>query len=438
MEYSVHANGFNTISSSVSSEVESCSLCDNTSGNCTVELVCVNETVTTNISNQEPWSVARSLALSCESSCDYPLPVFDIPREVTLSNYTLSATTLPPRVILYFKKARNWVTLDSTDQVHLEVNQSMVCSEVQCDPRCTKCLDGSCNPLGYVCPSIFLKLDKVTPRQLDLGETQLNVFILNDYDVDAFGVDAKVSGAGVKTLRSIPVEKIVAKDKDAVVLTVKLDESGTIDLLVKVTGTVAGKEVVLNSYSQIIVNAQEEELIVQPSQVEMDEIGADIDQGKEILSQLELEYQRKKADGYLVSELYDRVKYVRGLLQDAEKNLLDSKYIDARKTLKLVDSSLDDLQESLEEAPKEKKKIRDLIKDNALLITTVIGTLVAIIGFLEKNKSRFSKSKEKKEEEVLEEQEEVKEPSKQSNSDKKGSWFSVEEVEEKSRKKKRR
>lgn len=434
LEYTVQANGVKTTVSSVESQVESCSACDNGSGNCTEMEVCVNNTITTNTTSKEPWSSSRTLSLSCELNCDYPLPVFDRLDNVDMLNYTLSAKTLPPRVLLYFKSARSWVTLDSEDHVHLEVNTSIVCSSNQCDARCTKCLDGSCYPPGYACPSVFLKLDKVSPKQLELGQVHLNVFVSNLYQSDASNVDAKVSGAGIKTVSSTPIEKIAPKDKDAVVLTVNVDEPGAIDLLVRITANVGGEEVSLNAYDQVEVKAPIEEQSVKISQSEMDVISKEIEKDKDDLNSLELEYQRKKADGYLVSELYDRVKYIRGLLQDAQKSLLDNKYIDAKKTLALVASSMEDLRQALEEAQKEEKSLKDMIKDNALLITTVIGSLAAIIGLLEKSGLRKKGKKEGggSSEEVNETEK------KESESGKKGGWFSVEKVEDRASKKKRR
>ncbi len=435
LEYTVQANGIKTIVSSVESQVESCSLCENSSGNCTEVEVCENSTITTNITSQELWSSSRTLSLSCELDCDYPLPIFDAPDNVDVLNYTLSAKTLPPKVLLYFKNARSWLTQDPDDRVHIAVNTSITCSQTQCDTRCTKCLDGGCYPPGYMCPSVLLTLDKVSPRQLDVGQSQLSVFISNQYQMEITGVDAKVSGEGIKTLSSTPVDRIASKDKDAVLVTIKVDGPGTIGLLVKITAKVNGEDITLNAYDQVFVKAPPIEAPVKVSQSEMDEISKAIDKGKEDLNSLELEYQRKKADGYLVSELYDRVKYIRGLLQDAQKNLLDSKYIDTRKTLSLVTSSTDDLRQALQEAPKGEKKLKDVIKDNALLITTIIGTVVAIIGFLEKSGLRKKGKKENDNSsgtpKEVEKKEEVQE-------DKKEKWFSVEKVDDKAQKKKRR
>ncbi|MEK6964075.1 MAG: hypothetical protein AABX70_06610 [Nanoarchaeota archaeon] len=436
LEYTVQASGVKTLISSIDSQVQSCFVCDNGSGNCTEFEVCENRTLTTNTTSESPWSASRTLSLSCELNCDYPLPIFDVPANVDRLNYTLSAKTLPPKVMLYFKNARSWVTKDPEDQVHLSVNTSIVCSSTQCDSRCTKCLDGGCYPPGYACPSVLLKLDKVSPKQLELGQAQLNVFVSNLYQSDASNVDAKVSGAGIKTLSSIPIGKIFSKDKDAVVLTVKVDESGTIDVLVRITGIVGGEEVALNEYAQVEVKAKETVPPVKISESEVEKISKEINQDKDDLNSLELEYQKKKADGYLVSELYDRVKYVRGLLQEAQKSLLDNKYEDAKKTLSLVASSLDDLRQALQESTKVDKSLKDTIKDNALLITTIIGALVAVIGFLEKNKDRFSKLKDKTA--SIPDSNKEEDEGEGKKEEKTGKWFSVEKVNDSASKKKRR
>ena len=99
----------------------------------------------------------------------------------------------------------------------------------------------------------------------------------------------------------------------------------------------------------------------------------------------------KKAEEFLVAEIYDTIKDVKERLQDAEQEILTNKLGEAQVNLNLVSSSLEDISADLEGAKKKEETVLQWLKENAIAITAIIAALGTLSGVMIKVTSHAKK-----------------------------------------------
>lgn len=252
-------------------------------------------------------------------------------------------------------------------------------------------IDASGNKLEKIYPitvSNFdskLKLDAYSPKTLNYGPNEITLTLLNEGTQTQKDISAKIVGNGVQHLSSSTLDAIKPGDQDY--LTVKMNileaKNGMIDFKIKVLDKVFPVSFSVNK----------------PIEYNKDELQTQLNQLKNQEQLIEKDYNQKKLAGYLVSELSSKVQSNNDKLEAAQQQILSGKLAEAKITLDLTASALQDTNTSLTNAVKEEKSFLQWLSENLSLVVGLITGLATIgtaIGFLVKHfKTAGEKVKEK-------------------------------------------
>ncbi len=252
---------------------------------------------------------------------------------------------------------------------------TIVCSEKQCDKGCIKCSDRACHDQGFICVE-EITLEKFFPNEINLGINQLNIVLKNTGNVKLDDIYAVVSGDGIETVEKIPLPKFAAGDRDYVFAKINVTKPGVIDIVIKiyVAGNVKHKFV-----DQITVFKP-----VQPAEnvtaeaINVTQLTSSFDQLKQKYRALEQEYQAKKAEGYPLDIVYDKLRETSSYITQTQSNLFEGEYKKVKANLGILESTLKDIGAQLKVAKKKEETLSDKIRNNLLLIGSLAASIVSI------------------------------------------------------------
>ncbi len=221
-------------------------------------------------------------------------------------------------------------------------------------------------PISVTTFDSHLVLTSYFPTSLNAGENQITLLLSNNGTETLRDLSAKVVGDGLQHLTSTELSVLKPGEEDS--LTVKVNVlkggslAGTIKVMDKkfpVSFTVAGQV----TYT-------------------LEELNAELNTLKKNIQDQEKMYNDKKAEGYLVSEVYDSIKSIKNNLQLAQESILTKKYAEAKVNLDLAASGIADVTNSLENVQQQKQTFLQWMKENAVAITAIIAALGTLSGFL--------------------------------------------------------
>jgi len=358
VKFTISADGINTITVPQETVNESCNFNNETN---TTE--CINQTIVINQTSTKKWSSSQEIEVDCELSCNYQIPTFITPETVEIKNYTLDYDKNSDYMIV-FEKTNSSFTKDKDDRIHITIKKPS--------------------------PELVLQIEKIVPKNLTPGITQVNILVKNLYDLQISSIDATISGQGISTLSSIPIQKLMPGERDYVFVSVNVTETGTKDVIIKLNGETPYGKITINHVDQFFISSSSNKKNENTS-----EIIDQLDERKNKLKEYESIYLEKKAQGFLVSEVYDMIKETRENIQKAQIAALNENIDEAKKYLLVIDSELNDIMVSLQNAKKETKSIKETIKENAIFISTVIAAFMAILGLIERQRIKMKKLKDK-------------------------------------------
>lgn len=368
VQLAITANGVNNVVVQNQTTYENCSQAPANDTNQTTQS-CVNQTVTVNQTQAQPWSSSQQIQLDCDVSCNYDIPTFNVPQTVSIKNYTIDYARNENYTIV-FKETNTTLTTDSGDKIHIDVAPPT--SET------------------------IIQIGKITPKNISLGTNQVNILIINTFNEPLSSITADISGQGIETISAIPIQSLAVGDKDYVFLTINATDSGTKDIIIKVTAQTTTQIFNINSIDQLIVAAPVNQTSpATQNSYNTSAISDQINSYNNLINQYQSEYLDKKAKGYLVSEIYDLIKDARNNLETAQTSFYGGKYKDAIGYLEVVKSDLDNINSELQQARMSQQSFTDILKGNAVLITTVIAALAALGGIIERYVKRVKKLKER-------------------------------------------
>ena len=242
------------------------------------------------------------------------------------------------------------------------------------------------------------------PTSLQLKENQITFLVANNGSDTIKDIGAKVIGEGIQHLSSSTISRLKPGEQDS--LTVKLNvlKEGSLPASVKIDDKIF--PITFAVAEQVKVNK--------------DELDAKLKELKQKLQAQEDLYSAKKADGYLVSEVFDAIKSTKGQLQSAQEKMLNGQLSEAQVNVNLAASALDDIAYSLKEAKKPTQTLLSWLKDNSVAVTAII----AAVGTLSGVAVKLTKGAKKLGEDVA-----VKLTAKKENGKVKGASAAVENVE---------
>jgi hypothetical protein len=361
VEFSVKAEGIKTDTVSKDTQFENCTINPSTNAS-----ECVNQTITSEAETKESWDKSVLIEIECPDSCAYPMPSFKIPSDVEIDNYSVETSS---DANVFFESTNAKTTQDPEDKIRVEVKK-MEFSE--------------------------LVLEKILPSTITAGQSQINVFLTNNGTEAISYFNISLIGGGIDTVSAESSDKIEAGRMAIIPINIQVDGSGQKEIIVKVNWK-SNKNVYssIYSYKLNILPAEEKGKPVNSTEI-IERFNSD----REKLRAYEAQYQQKKSEGYLVSEVYDSIKGAKNYVATIQLLIEEGKFSDAKMNLALLELSLDDINNGIQSALKTKQTFTDKLKNNALLISSVIAAIVAIFGLYERQKIKMKALKDKMKEKL--------------------------------------
>ncbi len=202
------------------------------------------------------------------------------------------------------------------------------------------------------------------PTTLELKENQVTFMVANEGTETIKDLSAKIIGEGLQHFSSSTISRLKAGEQDSITVKMNVLQKGNISAMVKIDGksfpisfTVAGA-VELNK----------------------DELQANYTSLKQKLQQLEDLYYEKKAENYLVDEIFGSIKESKSQLQSAQQQILTNHLEEAKVSLDLASPALDEISRLLEAAKKKEMTPMMWMKENAIAITSIIAAVGTLGG----------------------------------------------------------
>lgn len=343
----------------------------------------------------------------CDTTCTFS-NTLDVPQNSTLINYTLSYPEGNYKI--YFTSTNDKFAAQN-DSVTAEILQAEIntttippapqlsCTNEKCDTGCSKCEDNNCHEAGFRCVQ-ELTLDKITPESTKAGLSQLNILLRNTGTIDLTNIYAEVSGDGVTTLDKIPMDKLVVGDKDYTFVKINATKPGKIDLVIKISiggqlrSKLIGSLTVIEDNAPVIVNTTKE------VQYNVTELTNGLNLLKSQYNDLLNQYQQKKADGYVVDIIYDKLKSTSQFLTSAQAALFGGDYKIAKTNMEVANESLSDIKSQIDTAVKQQTSTADMIRANILYVGAIAAALVSVFSLVAHfrkvvNKEKLERLKDK-------------------------------------------
>lgn len=219
------------------------------------------------------------------------------------------------------------------------------------------------------------KLNMVSffPTEIQLGENQITFLLENTGKETIKDISAKIIGDSIQHLSSTTIGRLKPSDQDSLTVKINILKAGTLEAKVKIDEKMFP--------ITLQVAGQRDKAELQQTLTEL----------KQRLQEQENIYSEKKAQNYLVSEIFESIKSLKKQLQDAQRDLLTNELDSAAVALDLTGPSINDIARDLGEVKKQKQTILVWLKDNALALTTIIAGLGTVSTFIVKASLRAKK-----------------------------------------------
>jgi len=339
---------------------------------------------------------SQTISEECDDdTCAYAIPSFTPAEGFTPVNYTLSFTSSDEYTV-YFGSTKTTFTQLSDDSIVVKIiPPALVCNENECDKECVVCSDKACHEPGFACTE-QLTIEKITPNATDLGITQINLLIRNTGTVGLKDLSAEITGDGITTLESTPLERLSAGEKDYLFIKINASKSGNIDLVIKISREGALKDKLVG---QIVVKKAQE----QPKEdFNTTEITNRLTAVRESYRQLEVDFQNKKVEGYSVDFLEDTVRNINEYIDSTQGYILEGDYKRALITVQLAEENLKDVTQQLVGVKKQEETLGDKIRSNLIYIGSIAAAIVSVLTaygliktHVERDKEKIARLKEK-------------------------------------------
>lgn len=318
--------------------------------------------------NNQSVTLVQSVNQNCETKCTYALPNFAVPENTMFMSYSLSSSSN-----VYFTSTNAKQSQKQDDSIVAEIpEEAPICSPTKCESKCVKCSDNKCHEPSFVCRE-QLSIDKIAPKEIDLGQNQINILVKNTGNVDISQISAELSGDGILTTSAIPIQKLVAGDKDYVFIKINTSKSGVIDLVIKIIIDDLVRDKFVDQLT--VFEAKNS----QPTETyNASALNDQLASLRQTYRTLESNYQEKKAVGYPVDIVYDKLKEVYAILSDAQSKLLSENYKQVQVSINLIQNNMQDIDYQLKNAKQPELTFSDKLKSNLLFFGSIAAAIVSI------------------------------------------------------------
>ncbi len=219
-----------------------------------------------------------------------------------------------------------------------------------------------------------VSITKFFPKEVKIGDVQFNMQVQNNLNENLENIAVFVYGKGFSTYEIIPIEELDPLERDYVFINGNFKESGNIILTIRINNEIFYQNVSVIDISIKIENSQE--FIKKEA---LKNLSVELDNLKKNYASLELELSDKKERGYAISniDLEDLKKYMR----NTEVSIITEDINFAKANLKLAQEEYRYEKEKLDNA--KIVPVITRIKENAVLISTIIGAVLALFALSE-------------------------------------------------------
>lgn len=248
-------------------------------------------------------------------------------------------------------------------------------------------------------PQIIKDLTLVSfiPSEFKLGDVQLNILVKNTGNVEIEDIDAVVSGKGFASYDIIPIDLLKPGEKSYIIVSGNFKEIGNITLKIKIEEKVFYHNVTVldPNAEKDIERLKEIEEVEAKKNNELVNISAKLEELQQKYIELENVLEQKRKD-YELSDVYltELKKYIR----DGQSSVIVKDLERAKADLKLALDEYKLQKERIENAKLVKRNIFLVLKDNALIISSIAGALIALFTLFEilkkKKEQLYQKIKE--------------------------------------------
>ena len=322
------------------------------------------------------------IASICVSAPD-ETTVTDPAEEVIISSFPLNISSVPSSGFVPLSvQFTSTSTSDSSLTYAWDFNQDQVIDSTVQNPQYTFQEIGeyivaltATNPDGESITQNLLVSVLEDTQEVALGsyfphsfkkgpQQEITVVIINEGKVPVQNLKAKITGTGVQYLSSTTIDELAPGDEDSLTIRMNIINSGNLTVSLKVLDQVFPLTLQITP-----------EVVYAPEELQSQ---LTIIKGK--LQEQEGIYADKKAEGYFVSEVYDSVKSIKDQLREAQQQILTSQFSNAKVSLDLADSSLEDITEGLKTAKKQEVTFLLWLKENAVAITAILAAVGTVGG----------------------------------------------------------
>ena len=202
------------------------------------------------------------------------------------------------------------------------------------------------------------------PTALQLKENQVTFLVVNEGTEAIKDINAKVIGEGIQHLISTTISRLKPGEQDSLTVKMNILKEGELTASVKIDEKIF--PLTFAVAEQVKVNKEELELKL-----------AEL---KNKLQEQEDLYYEKKAENYLVAEVFENIKATKKQLQDAQQQLLTNNLLEAKVNVDLAGPTIEDITYRLGDAQKPKQTPLLWLKENAVAITSIIAAVGTLGG----------------------------------------------------------
>src|SRR3989338_10186167 len=329
---------------------------DHTTANCTTATG--STVVSTTVNVDDPFSVS---VIAAPSSGIAPLNV----------KFTASVSEFPDKntPFMYSWDFNNGGVVDSVEQNPIYTFENIgavTVTLVVSDP--TSSFDGykviKNIPISVSSYDSKINIASYFPTSLQLKENQVTFLVTNEGAETIKDISAKLIGEGIQHLSSTTISRLKPGEQDSLTVKMNILKEGELTASVKIDEKIF--PLTFAVAEQVKVNKEE----LETNLLEL----------KEKLKTEEDKYYEKKADGFLVSEVFDTIKSTKGQLQDAQEKMLTGRLQEAQVNVNLVGSAIADITYRLDDAKKPNQTVLSWMKDNLVTITAIIAAVGTLSG----------------------------------------------------------
>jgi len=202
------------------------------------------------------------------------------------------------------------------------------------------------------------------PTSLQLKENQVTFLLSNEGSETIKDISAKVIGEGIQHLSSTTISRLKPGEQDSLTVKINILKEGQVAASVKVDEKIFP-----------LTFAVEEQVKVNKEELEFK-----LGELKKKLQEQEDQYYEKKAENYLVAEVFENIKATKKQLQDAQQQLLTNNLLEAKVNVDLAGPTIEDITYRLDDAKQPKQTPLLWLKENAVAITAIIAAVGTLSG----------------------------------------------------------